>query len=94
MIDWPSGPGQLSPGWIHLRKQERHVHTKKTEKPDAGLPVPPDAGAEEPPDAGKDEDKKDEEKDAGKPEKEKEKEKEKGKIRPRFKFKLPVKKKD
>ena len=83
-IDWPSGPRQLSPGWIHLRKQELNILTKKAEKPDAGVEVVPDAG--------KDDEKKDDEtKDAGtvkvdKPDKPK-------LIKPRLKFKLPKKKK-
>ncbi len=94
-IDWPSGPGELSPGWIHLRKQELSVHTKKAEKPDAGVEVVPDAGVEVVPDAGKDDEKKDDEKkddekkDAGTVKKA-----DKPKlIKPRLKFKLPTKKK-
>ncbi|MBW2453234.1 MAG: hypothetical protein JRI68_01935 [Deltaproteobacteria bacterium] len=87
MIHWPSGPGQLSPGWIHIRPAERHVVTKKAEKPDAGVEVVVDAGVEvkdagvEVKDAGKEEDKKP---DAGVAAK-------KPTIKPRLKFKLPKK---
>jgi hypothetical protein len=47
MVDWPSGPAELSPGWIHLRSQDRGRDTKpeeKKEEPDAGKVEVPDAG--------------------------------------------------
>lgn len=50
MVNWPSGPGELSPGWIHIKPQDRGRDTKQEEKkeePDAG--IVPDAGI---PDAG------------------------------------------
>ena len=58
MVDWPSGPGQLSPGWIH--EQWNSPNLKKQDLPDAGKTVEVDAGkVEEPPDAGKVEETKD-----------------------------------
>lgn len=91
MIDWPSGPGQLSPGWIHIRPAERHVLTKKEEKPDAGVEVVVDAGADEVKDAGVEEvkdagaEEKGKTPDAGKPTPPKLTRK------PRLKLKIPLK---
>jgi hypothetical protein len=48
LIDWPSGVGQLAPGWIELRPNDSHL-AAATEI-DAGVPVATDAGA--PADAG------------------------------------------
>lgn len=50
LIEWPSGVGQVSPGWIELRSNDARV----TDHPDAGptTTAVPDAGVT-PPDAGK-----------------------------------------
>lgn len=48
LIDWPSGVGQLSPGWIELRSNDSRVSDAE-KVPDAGT-KPPDAGIT--PDAG------------------------------------------
>jgi hypothetical protein len=66
MIDWPSGPGELSPGWIQISSKQRSTLTKRevrkkepeVEVKDAGKPEV------EVKDAGKPEE---EVKDAGKP---------------------------
>ncbi len=39
LIHWPSGPGELSPGWIHIRPTSRHV--KRVVRP-AQPPTPSD----------------------------------------------------
>ncbi len=49
LIEWPSGVGQVSPGWIELRTNDARV----TDHPDAGVPVVPDAGVAVVPDAGR-----------------------------------------
>jgi len=93
MIHWPSGPGELSPGWIHLRPAERHVNTKKEERPDAGVEVKDAGTEEETKDAGKEEEKKDagaeekkdDKKDAGAAAK-------KPGFKPKLRLKLPKKK--
>jgi len=70
MIDWPSGPGELSPGWIQIKPAQRSTLTKKEERKeepkvkDAGAEEVKDAGAEDAKDAGAEE-----VKDAGTPKK-------------------------
>ena len=49
LIEWPSGVGQLSPGWIELRSNDSRVSDAE-KLPDAGTPKP-DAGTTTP-DAG------------------------------------------
>ena len=45
MIDWPSGVGELSPGWIHLAaKQRSSLAKRERRKVDAGKPSVVDAG--------------------------------------------------
>jgi hypothetical protein len=79
MVEWPSGPAELSPGWMHLRSQDRARDTKaeeKKEEPDAGKPVEvPDAGVAVTPDAGKPPEPATPDAGSGKP--------------PRFRFRIP-----
>jgi hypothetical protein len=68
MVDYPSGVGQMSPGWVNVavrstewkvesddddnKKEEEKKEEKEEEKEEEKKEDPPDAGKEDPPDAG------------------------------------------
>ncbi|MBW2522682.1 MAG: hypothetical protein JRI23_00840 [Deltaproteobacteria bacterium] len=47
LVKWPSGPGEMKPGWIKVRTSQSNF-IKPSEEPDAGKPVV-DAGTKEEP---------------------------------------------
>lgn len=47
LVKWPSGPGEMKPGWIKVRTSQTNYIKPSTEPPDAGTPVV-DAGKPEP----------------------------------------------
>ncbi len=49
LVDWPSGPGTLSPGWIHIRPTSHHLKTvvRKIEAPPK-VPTPKPTNAKTP----------------------------------------------
>lgn len=39
LVKWPSGPGEMKPGWIKVRTSQTNFIKPSTEEPDAGKPV-------------------------------------------------------